>query len=224
MSTVLDETVSHQATAPAQRLSTTMAAVRVSVIWLGVRKTLTPEQKAEAAEPFGTDARFLSAGKRLLDTSHPAYKAVTAVRGRIIAFWRAMSLPYPEAGIRLIRQDRIDDFAMKMRELQQELADGVATLDRHYSEPKTTARQRLPTSRPATRVTARYVSSACRAPAEGTVRHPPGHRLAEVSVESGSLAARTARCVDNWRGLLARRSLSAAAHHPAQQCSRNHQN
>ena len=57
-----------------------MAAVRVSLSWFGTRKTLTAEQRAEAAEPFGTDARFLSAGKRLLDISHPAYKAVTAVQ------------------------------------------------------------------------------------------------------------------------------------------------
>ncbi len=124
-SSLLDDTVAHQSTAAAQRLRTTMAAVRVSLSWFGTRKTLTPEQKQEAAEPFGTDARFLSAGKRLLDTSHPAYKAVTAVRGKVIAFWKSVSLPYPEPGIRLIRQDRIDEFAAKMREFQEELAEAV---------------------------------------------------------------------------------------------------
>ena len=96
MSTVLEEPVSQEAAAPAQRLRTTMAAVRVSLSWFGTRKTLTAEQRAEAAEPFGAEAQYLSAGKRLLDTAHPAYKAVTAVRGRIIAFWKSMSLPYPE--------------------------------------------------------------------------------------------------------------------------------
>jgi hypothetical protein len=120
-----------------------MAAVRVSLSWFGTRKTLTAEQRAEAAEPFGTDARFLSAGKRLLDISHPAYKAVTTVRGKVIGYWKSMSLPYPEPGLRLIRQDRIDDFAAKMREFQEELAEAVETLDRHYSELKATARQRL---------------------------------------------------------------------------------
>ena len=54
-----------------------------------------------------------------------------------------MSLPYPEAGVRLIRQDRIDAFAAKMREFQEELAEAVEALDRHYSELKATARQRL---------------------------------------------------------------------------------
>ena len=37
---------------PAQRLRRSTAAVRVSLKWLGVRKTLTPEQKSQAAEPF----------------------------------------------------------------------------------------------------------------------------------------------------------------------------
>lgn len=143
MSTVAQEPVTRQSTSPALRLRTTMAAVRVSISWFGTKKTLTPEQKQEAAEPFGTDARFLSAGKRLLDTSHPAYKAVTAVRGRVIGFCRAMSLPFPEPGLRLIRQDRIEEFATKMREFQAELAQTVESLDRHYSELKATARQRL---------------------------------------------------------------------------------
>ena len=143
MSPLLDEPTPSTTVSPANRLRTTMAAVRVSFTWLGVRKTLTAEQRAEAAEPFGANAQFLSAGKKLIDTSHPAYKAVTAVRGKVQAFWKSLSLPYPEPGIRLIRQDRIDDFAAKMREFQEELAEAVQALDRRYSELKATARQRL---------------------------------------------------------------------------------
>jgi hypothetical protein len=120
-----------------------MAAVRVSLAWFGTRKSLTAEQKAEAAEPFNAEAKFISAGKKLLDTTHPAYKAVTAVRGKVQAYWKAMSLPYPEPGIRLIRQDKIDDFAAKMAEFQEELVEAVEALDRRYHELKATARQRL---------------------------------------------------------------------------------
>ena len=120
-----------------------MAAVRVSLSWFGTRKSLNAEQKAEAAEPFNAEAKFLSAGKKLLDTAHPAYKAVTAVRGKVIAYWKSMSLPYPEPGIRLIKQDRIDEFAAKMQEFQEELVEAVQALDRQYYELKTMARQRL---------------------------------------------------------------------------------
>ena len=143
MSTLLDESTPHAATAAADRLRTTMAAVRVSLSWFGTRKTLTPEQKQEAAEPFGTDVRFLSAGKRLVDIAHPAFKAVTAVRGRVIAYWKSMSLPYPEPGVRLICQQRIDGFAAQMREFQEELTEAVENLDRHYTDLKAAARERL---------------------------------------------------------------------------------
>ena len=56
--------VSHdQDYAPALRLRQSMAVVRLSCTWLGVRKTLTPQQKAQAAETFGAERDYLSAGK-----------------------------------------------------------------------------------------------------------------------------------------------------------------
>ena len=48
----------------AQRLRTTMAAVRLSFTWLGVRKTLAPEQRTTAARAFHADRELL--GLRLL--------------------------------------------------------------------------------------------------------------------------------------------------------------
>ena len=39
----------------AQRLRTTMAAVRLAFTWLGVRKTLAPEQRTTAARAFHAD-------------------------------------------------------------------------------------------------------------------------------------------------------------------------
>ena len=46
----------------AQRLRTTMAAVRIAFTWLGVRKTLAPEQRTTAARAFHADRELLSAG------------------------------------------------------------------------------------------------------------------------------------------------------------------
>jgi hypothetical protein len=131
--------------APADRMRATMAAARVAFMWFGVRKTLTPQQKEQAAESFGAEGEFLSAGKKLLDTAHPAYKAVTAVRGRIASYWRGVSLPYPEPGIRLIRQDDIGAFNVQMTTLRQGLEDAVCELNRHFAELVAAARQRLGT-------------------------------------------------------------------------------
>ena len=59
----------------AQRLRTTMAAVRLSFTWLGVRKTLAPEQRTTAARAFHADRELLSASKLILDTKNPVGRA-----------------------------------------------------------------------------------------------------------------------------------------------------
>ena len=130
-------------TTPAQRLRATMAACRVQFTWFGTRKTLTPEQRAQAAEAFDAQGAFLSAGKKLLDLKHPAFRAVTAVRGKIGSCWRGLSLPYTEPGVRLIRQDRVEEFAAGMADFRTELDDAVENLDRHYGELKQAAAGRL---------------------------------------------------------------------------------
>jgi hypothetical protein len=126
-----------------RRLRTTMAAVRLSFVWFGVRKSLTFQQKEEAADSFGAQGSYLSAAKKLFDTKHPAFKAVTAVRGRALSLWKGMSLPYPESGIRLIRQDDLPVFDVQMTSLRAELDEAVARLDEHFGELKTAARERL---------------------------------------------------------------------------------
>ena len=46
----------------ANRLRATMAAVKLSFTWLGVRKTLAPDQRTTAARAFHADRELLSAG------------------------------------------------------------------------------------------------------------------------------------------------------------------
>ncbi len=143
MSTLLDEPAVRPSTSPAQRLRTTMAAVRVSIAWFGIRKALNRQQQDQAADTFGAEGQFLSARKKLLDTKHPAYRGVSNIRNRIQCLWRAMTLPYPEPGIRLIRQDQVDAFNLQMSALQNDLQEAVWRLDEHYAELRSAARQRL---------------------------------------------------------------------------------
>ena len=119
------------------------AAIRLSFTWFGTRKTLTPEQKAQAADTFGAEGDFLSAGKKLIDTRHPAFKSVTSVRGRIVSYWRGISLPYPEPGIRLIRQDDVSPVNAQLMTIKSDLHDAVDSLDEHYGALKSAARERL---------------------------------------------------------------------------------
>lgn len=128
---------------PAQNLRTSMAACRVSFTWMGTRKSLSPQQRAEAAQPFDAEGQYLSAGKKLLDTSHSAFKAVTAIRGKISSYWKGVSLPFPEPGVRLIRRDQLEEFTTLMTDFRAELEEAVTNLDRHYGELKRAAAERL---------------------------------------------------------------------------------
>src|SRR5882762_9160043 len=92
---------------PSQNLRQNFAAVRVSFTWLGVRKSLSADQKAQAAESFGAEGQYITAAKKLLDTSHEAFQQVTAIRNRITTYWKGLSLPYPEPSVRLIKQDDV---------------------------------------------------------------------------------------------------------------------
>ena len=141
--TLLDRGDATSSVSPSQWLRDTTAAVRVSFTWLGVRKSLTPEQKSQAAESFGAESDYLSARKKLLDTKHAAYKEVTGVRGKVGAFWKSLTLPFPEPGIRLIRQHEVERFDEQMASYRIELNQAVAKLDDHYAELKSAAKRRL---------------------------------------------------------------------------------
>src|SRR3954471_19105563 len=136
-------TAAGEVTTPAQRLRATMAAVRVAFRWMGTQKSLSAEQKTRAAEAFDAEGQYLSAAKKLLDTRHPAFRAVTAVRGKIDGYWRGLSLPFPEAGGRLSRREAVEDSAATMPDLKVELDDAAAELDRHYAELRQAAARRL---------------------------------------------------------------------------------
>src|SRR3954454_4759170 len=91
-------------TSPAQRLRRTAAAVRVHFTWWGVHKTLTAPQKEEVGLAYDADARFLTAGKKLVDVRHEAFRRLTSIRTRVVNYWRGLTLPYVEPGVRLLRQ------------------------------------------------------------------------------------------------------------------------
>ena len=127
----------------ADRLRTTMAAMRLSFTWFGTRKTLSSEQKAQAADTFHAEGKFISAGKKLIDTSDASFRAVTAVRTQANAYFKGASLPYPEAGIRLVPQGSLDQINERMQSFSEELSETVDALDRRFDELKYEARDRL---------------------------------------------------------------------------------
>lgn len=130
-------------TAAAQRLRQHFAAVRVAFTWFGIRKSLSAEQLSEAAQSFGTEGQYLSAAKKLLDTKCEPFRAVTAVRSSANSYWKGLTLPFPDPGVRLIRQDDVGRFNDRMTVFRDELDAAVGNLDDHYGQLRDAARGRL---------------------------------------------------------------------------------
>ncbi len=98
----------------AGRLQSETTAVRLRIRWPGVRKTLSEDQKQQAASTFDADIKSVSASKKLLDTSHPAFRAATAVKTQAVDYWKRSTLPYIEPGVRLLRRRDIAAFDTHM--------------------------------------------------------------------------------------------------------------
>ena len=127
----------------AEELQQTMAAVSLRFRWFGINRSVTPTQKEQAAETFDARGQFVSMGKKLIDTSHTAWKNIVKVRGKIQKHWETGSLPFPQAGVRLIRRDELEAFLERMRELQEELREAEQNLDIDYDQLRSWARENL---------------------------------------------------------------------------------
>ena len=128
---------------PAERLRTTMAAVKLSFTWLGVRRALAPDDRSTAARVFDADRELLSASKMILDIRDPAYRAVARVRSEASTYWRTVTIPFPEAGIRLINQNSLGLFASTMGSFRERLHEAARGLADRYDLIKEEARRRL---------------------------------------------------------------------------------
>jgi hypothetical protein len=142
METTIDSDID-QSSDVSTGLRSSMAAMRLSFAWFGTRKTLTSQQKAKAADAFDAEGKYLSAAKRLIDTSDPTFREVTSIKTQATAYFKGVSLPYPEPGIRLIRRADIDGINEKLGTFVAELGAAVGELDSHLDELKHEARDRL---------------------------------------------------------------------------------
>lgn len=127
----------------AQEMRQNMGAVKLSFSWLGTQRKLSDAQTKQAADMFSASTDLVTASKRLIDTKHPAYKAATAIKSQAVAFWRGITLPYPQEGIRLIRQADVSLFEERMNDFKTQLAAAVANLQLEYETIKEKAREKL---------------------------------------------------------------------------------
>ena len=143
MSTLTVADIPLDADSPAQRLRRMAAAVRVHFTWWGVHRTLTTQQKEEVGAAYAADARFLTAGKKILDIRHEAFRRLTSLRTRIVSYWRGLTLPYVEPGVRLIRQADIEVFVHTLEGFREELTQAEVELNAVYEQIQADAQRRL---------------------------------------------------------------------------------
>jgi hypothetical protein len=128
---------------PAERLRRTAAAVRVHFTWWGTHRSLTTRQKEEVGVACAADAKLLTAGKRLVDTRHPALRKLTGVKGRASNYWRGITLPYVEPGVRLVRRGDVPALHHVLEGFREELHEAETELNAVYPEVKADAQRRL---------------------------------------------------------------------------------
>lgn len=116
----------------AEKLREQTSAVAFSQSRFGVRRAFDHDENTKVAEEFGAQVDAVGGSKKLVNTRHEKYKAVTEVMGRAKRYWLAVSVPYPKDGVRLIRTDRVDQFNDAMQEFRTQLAATAAELDEEY--------------------------------------------------------------------------------------------
>ncbi|NDD52591.1 hypothetical protein EBZ39_01715 [bacterium] len=140
------DTVSAENTAveqTASELRQTMGAVKLSFSWLGTQRKLSDAQTKQAADTFHAATDLVTASKRLIDTKNTTYRVLTTLKSQASAYWRSMTLPYPQDGVRLIKQSDIGAFEDRMREYKEQLVAAAANLQLEYETIKTAAREKL---------------------------------------------------------------------------------
>ena len=116
----------------AKKLRQEMAAVRLHRGKWGIAKRLDRDQVEHAAEAFNADAKFLGASKKLINSRSEEYRAPCGTLSDAVAYWKEVSIPYPEAGIRLIKRDRLPAFVERMQAMQAQLNAEATALDTAY--------------------------------------------------------------------------------------------
>lgn len=127
----------------AEQVRADTAAVRLRHSKFGVRKALDSSQASRAAQTFGATGDMLTARKKLIDTSHEAYRKVHGIIRDATNYWKRMTVPYPDAGIRLIRRDQIEAFTARMDAFEIALGSACAELQTAYQSLRQSAETRL---------------------------------------------------------------------------------
>ena len=127
----------------ATKLESSVLGCAFSSHWWGITRKAGMEALGMVAETLGTNQKYLKVEKRLIDNRNVYYKNLVSLKSEIISYWKDLTLPYVEIGVRLIRKDLISKFESKMEVYKIELTSRVKDLTDNYDQLKNESRQAL---------------------------------------------------------------------------------
>lgn len=110
------------------------AGLGVHFTWMGVKVTLTLQEKDQVAKAFDASPRSLVMSKKIIDTKNPFYRKLTQIKTQISSLWRTTTLPWVEDGIRLIRKQDIARFNEQFNDLKNQLKDAASDFAMKWQE------------------------------------------------------------------------------------------
>jgi hypothetical protein len=127
----------------AKKLKQNMAACQLRKSKWQLNRKLEHAQVAQAAQNFSADARFIGASKKLIDPRNKKYRECGSILNDARAYWKSVTIPFPEDGVRLIRRDHIAKFTETMNQFRVELTHAAAELQQAYDEIREEAKAKL---------------------------------------------------------------------------------
>lgn len=125
------------------KLESTVIGCSLSTHWWGINKKAGIEVLSSVADSFGANQKYLKIEKKLINKNNVFYKRLSETKSAIITYWKDLTLPYVENGVRLIRKDLIAGFEDRMASFKTELNTRVADLENNYETLKEESRRAL---------------------------------------------------------------------------------
>lgn len=121
----------------------TLTGASLQIHWWSPLKGLENDEKETAAASLEASREFLLGRKKILDDSHPRWKAVVNVRTRLRQYWDFATMPYCMQGVRMVLRAKKSEIFAKIEEFQAELSEASRQLDEVRYELIDTARRQL---------------------------------------------------------------------------------
>jgi hypothetical protein len=126
-----------------QNLMDSLAGTKVSFRWMGTSKALTCEEKEDMARAQGVSAEMLRLGKSLLNTRNEHYRRLTKIQSQVTEYWKRNTLPWVDAGIRLLKRSDLEEFRETLDHFIVDLAGAAQNFADHFEEILEEARGKL---------------------------------------------------------------------------------